>query len=97
MDKVSDSFSTYDPLKSKYSNLGDTFSALLPYLLTLAGLILFAMLIVGGFTMLTAATDPKKADAGKQQITTAVIGFIIIFAAYWLMQIVEIIFGIKVL
>lgn len=103
MTRISDNLSVLNNAIGENSKLnsltspGLILSALLPYLLTLAGLILFGMLIWGGFTMLTAATDPKKAEAGKQRITTAVVGFIIIFTAYWLMQIVEIIFGIKVL
>jgi Type IV secretion system pilin len=72
-------------------------SELLPYALTLAGLILFGMLIIGGFEIMTAATDTKKADAGKARITTAVIGFVIIFAAYWITQILEIMTGVSIL
>lgn len=72
-------------------------SALLPYLFTIAGLILFAMLIAGGFQMLTAANNPKAAEAGKTRITHAIIGFMIIFTAYWLTQILEIILGVKIL
>jgi hypothetical protein len=30
-------------------------------------------------------------------ISTAVIGFIILFAAYWIAQLIEIIFGIRIL
>lgn len=86
-----------DPLKNKFTDIGSLTNALLPYLLTGAGLILFAMLISGGFSMLTAATDPKKAEVGKQRITAAFVGFIIIFAAYWLTQILEIILGISIL
>ena len=88
---------TIDPLKGKFADLGSITSSLLPYLLTFAGLILFAMLIMGGFTIMTATTDPKKAEAGKERITTAIIGFVIIFAAYWIAQILEIIFGVKIL
>lgn len=69
----------------------------LPYLLTGAGLILFAMLISGGFTMMTAVTDPKKAEVGKARITAAIIGFIIVFGAYWITQILEIVLGVKIL
>jgi hypothetical protein len=77
--------------------VGGIISALLPYVLTIAGLILFGMLIAGGFSMLTAAADPKKAESGQQLITNAIIGFIIIFTAYWLTQILEIVLGISIL
>lgn len=72
-------------------------SALLPYLFTLGGLILFVMLIWGGFEMLSGAANPKSQEAGKQRMTAAVIGFILLFASYWFAQLLQIIFGISVL
>lgn len=100
---VSPSFGELDPLITNSTGgknvqtVGDLISRLLPYTLALAGLILFGMLIMGGFEIMTAATDAKKADAGKARITTAVIGFVIIFAAYWITQILEIMTGVSVL
>jgi hypothetical protein len=72
-------------------------SVLFPYLLTFAGLILFVMLIWGGFEMLTGAAEPKQQEAGKQRITTAFIGFLLLFASYWIAQIVEKILGVTIL
>lgn len=69
----------------------------LPILFVLSGLILFIMFIWGGFEMLTGAANPKSQEAGKQRITAAVIGFLIIFASYWIAQIVQAIFGISIL
>jgi uncharacterized membrane protein len=70
---------------------------LLPFALFIAGLILFVILIVGGFSMLTSAGSPEKMKAAQGKITSAIIGFIIIFISYWLMRILEIIFGISIL
>lgn len=72
-------------------------SRLLPYLLTFGGLILFIMLIWGGFEMLTGAANPKSQEAGKQRITAAIIGFILLFSSYWLAQLVQSILGISIL
>jgi len=69
---------------------------LLPYALIFAGLLLLLMLIAGGFTMLSNPTNPQAQDAGKKRITWAIAGFILLFAAYWIMQILEIVFGIRV-
>lgn len=70
---------------------------LLPYLFTFGGLILFIMLIWGGFEMLTGAANPKSQEAGKQRMTAAVIGFILLFGSFWLAQLVQTIFGISIL
>ena len=77
--------------------LGDILSALLPYLYVAGGFILFIMMIWGGFEMLTGATEQKSQEAGKQRITAAVIGFILLFVSYWIAQILQIIFGIRIL
>jgi hypothetical protein len=76
--------------------LGKLISDLLPYALTFGGLILFVMIVSGGFTMLSSPTNPQAQESGKQRITYAVVGFIILFAAYWIMQILKIIFKIDV-
>lgn len=72
-------------------------NTLFPYFFIIAGLILFFMLISGGFQLLLSGANPKGAEAGKQRLTAAVIGFLVIFASYWIVQIIEIIFGIKIL
>jgi len=76
--------------------IGDIINALVPYIFALAGLALMMILIWGGFEMMTSAGDPKKMESAKSKLTNAVIGFIIIFVAYWLVQILEQIFGIKI-
>jgi len=66
------------------------------FLFPIAGMILFVMLIWGGFETLLGATGSKK-DAGKQRATTAVLGFILLFASYWIAQLVQAIFGVRFL
>ena len=78
------------------SSLGSIIGSLLPYLLTLAGLILFGMLVMGGFTMLAGAAEKDAQEKGKKQITTAVTGFLIIFLAYWIAQILQVIFKVNI-
>lgn len=85
-----------DPLGGKFSNIGDIINALVPYIFGLAGLALLFILILGGFELMTSAGDPKKMESAKGKLTNGVIGFVIIFVAYWLVQIMEVIFGLKI-
>lgn len=78
------------------ANIGAIINDLVPYIFALAGLLLLFILILGGFELMTSAGDPKKMEAAKGKITNAVIGFIIIFVAYWLVQILEVIFGLTI-
>ena len=84
-------------LKSNLTTINGIISTFLPYILSFAGVILLFMLISGGFTMLTAVSNPEVADAGKQRISAALLGFILLFISYWIIQILEIILGINIL
>lgn len=84
-------------LKAGNENLGGIVSNFLPILLTIAGLILFGMLVAGGFTMLAGAADKEAQEKGKKQVTSALTGFFIIFLAYWIAQILQVIFKVNIL
>src|SRR3989344_6181316 len=71
---------------------GEIITKLFPYLYILGGMILFAMLVWGGFEMLTGVTEAKAQEAGKQRITTALIGFLLLFVSYWIVQLIQIVF-----
>ena len=81
------------PLKGgKFTNLASLINNALPYIFAIAGIILLLYLIWGGFDYLLSMGDPKKAEAGKGRITNALVGFLIIFVAYWVVQILNYLF-----
>jgi hypothetical protein len=77
--------------------LGEIVSRLLPYLFAGAGLLLLLYLLLGGLQLMTSGGDPKKTQEAKGKITNALVGFIIVFIAYWLVQIVGKILGIEII
>jgi len=81
---------------STLSTPGGIVSRVLDFLFPLAGLILFVMLVWGGFEIMMGSVS-KKIDAGKQRVTAAIVGFLLLFASYWIWQILQVVFGIKVL
>lgn len=84
---------------SSLGTLGDIISNLLPNIYLLAGVILFFLLIGGGLMFILSAgqENPEGASKGKQAITAALIGFLIIFASYWIIEIIEHITGVGIL
>jgi len=82
-----------------YQNIGSFFSTLLPNVYALAGIVLFLFLIFGGFTYIVNAgqQNPEGVQKGKKAITAALIGFLLVFTSWWIIQIIEIITGIKIL
>ena len=76
------------------SNLGAVLVRAIQFVFAFAGIGLLLMLLAAGFTLLTSAGDAKKMEQGKSRLTNALIGFLIIFTAYWFTQIMGKIFGI---
>ena len=74
-------------------SIGGILSTAIPLVIGFAGLGLLLMLISAGYTFLTSAGDAKKMESGKERLTYAIVGFIIVFGAYWLVQILGIMFG----
>lgn len=75
--------------------IGGILSRAVPFIFTVAGVGLLLMLVTGGFTLLTSAGDAKKMETGKQRLTNAFVGFLIIFAAFWIVQALGIIFNLE--
>lgn len=73
--------------------IADIVSGLMPYIFAGIGIVLLLFLISGGFTLMFSAGDPQKVQKGKTVLTNALIGFVIVFVAYWIVQIVGLVFG----
>ncbi len=78
-------------------SIGSILSTLLPYVFAFSGFLLFAYLIYGAFTILSAMGEAAKIATGSKIITQALIGFSVLFVSYWLMQLLELILGLNIL
>jgi Zn-dependent protease with chaperone function len=81
-----------------FHSIGEIISNLLQNIYVVAGILLFILLIIGGFSFIMGAgqENPERAKRGKQAITAALIGFAVIFCSYWIIKIIEIITGLKI-
>ncbi len=77
------------------ATIGGIIGAAVPYIFTIAGMLLLVYLIFGGLQLMLSQGEPKAAQAAKSHITNALVGFIIIFIAYWVVQLFGIVFGLK--
>ena len=64
-------------------------------LFVIAGVIFFMLIIFSGYKFIRSGTKGK--DEAKQILTTAVSGYVIMFAAYWIVQILEVVTGAEIL
>ncbi|MGI5840896.1 MAG: hypothetical protein ACOX6N_01665 [Patescibacteria group bacterium] len=78
-------------------NLGQIITEFMPFVFTIAGVALLFVIIMGGVTLMTSGGDPNKTKEGYGKIVAGVIGFLIIFASYFIAQIIETILGMKLL
>ncbi|MFZ5534640.1 MAG: hypothetical protein ACOY3M_00620 [Patescibacteria group bacterium] len=79
------------------TTFGMLITAIVKNAFVLAGIISFILLIFGGFNVIVAAGDAKKAQQGKTAITGAVTGLLVVLGSFWLVQIIEVITGLKLL
>lgn len=79
---------------------GKTPSDLISFVITLslvvAGLIVLVMFIMAGISLIASAgqSNPENAEKAKKTATSAAIGFVIVFCAYWIIKLLEVIIGI---
>jgi RsiW-degrading membrane proteinase PrsW (M82 family) len=79
--KVSDVFATP----------ADMINLLVRNLFVVGGVLLFITLIYAGFLFIQGGSKGK--DQARDVITTALIGMIVMFAAYWIVRIISLITG----
>lgn len=58
-------------------------------ILGLAGIVLFLMLIAGGFRYITSGGDPKSAAGARGTLTFAIIGLVVIAGAFLILRFIE--------
>ena len=84
---------------TQFQTPGALISIILKNVYVLAGVLLLVLLIFGGISIIMGGGqgDPRKAGQGKKVATSAVVGFLVIFASYWIIQIIQIITGFDIL
>lgn len=81
---------------TKFS-LGQYVTSLLAASIAGAGVIALLLFIGGGVTIIAGAGNPQRQERGKSAITAGVIGLVLVITAYWIVQIVEVLTGLKLL
>lgn len=67
-------------------------------LIVIAGFVIsFIVLLVGGIRWMTAGGDPKNVEGARNMVTAALIGLVIVLAAFALVRLIEFIFGVTVI
>ncbi|MFQ5452065.1 MAG: hypothetical protein ACE5DQ_00710 [Candidatus Paceibacterota bacterium] len=73
--------------------LADLVNVFVSFLYPIAGIILFFVLVWGGFDLLTSRGTPEKVESGKHKITSGIIGFALLFISFLAVRLIAFIFG----
>jgi len=84
-------------IQDVFSTPADLLSLIIKNVYVIAGIILFFFIIIGGMTIILNAGNPEQQKKGSKTVTSAVIGFIIIFTSYWIVRIIELITKVNIL
>lgn len=62
-----------------------------------ASVIFFIWLLIGGIQWILSGGDKQKTEAARNQITSALVGLVIVFSAWAIAQLLKTLFGIDIL
>jgi len=85
------------PGNIKISDVGQLISALVGTLLIIAALLAFFFLILGGIQWITSGGDKAGMEAARNKITHAIVGLIIVGAAWAIMLLVQNFLGVSII
>lgn len=80
-----------------FSDLGKVLSSFLQIATITAGILVFVYLLLGGIKYISSGGDEKAVTSAKNQITTAIVGLLLVVSAYAITKIVERVFGVSIL
>jgi hypothetical protein len=75
---------------------GDLVSRIMTFAIVAGGLYFFVRLISAGYGYLTSLGDPAKISSATKEITNAIIGLTVVVTAFFIMQLLQSVLGIKV-
>ncbi len=78
----------------KITDLGTLISGILSIILIIAAIAAFLFLILGGLQWITSGGDKAQLEAARNKITSAIVGLIVVAAAFAIMVLVQQFLGI---
>ena len=88
----------FGPAKT-FSTYGDLVTVIVKNAFVVAGVISFIIIVWGGFSVVMGAGggDSKQLEQGKQALTMAIIGLLIVVGSYSIVQILSVVTGFSLL
>jgi len=71
-------------------------SAAISFALIAAAIVFFLMLIIGGIKWMMSGGDKAQTESARNQVTAALVGLVIVFAAWAIANLLQTFFGISI-
>lgn len=84
---------TTGEIPATIEDLEVVFSNVVGIALALGGIVLFVLLLMGGFKYITAGGDPKAIEGAKKTLTYAIFGIVLLALAFLIIRLIEQITG----
>jgi len=69
-------------------DLTNKINDILKYAMGIGGLIAFILIVIGGFQIILSAGNPDRVKAGKEMITSAIAGLLLIIFAVFILRLI---------
>lgn len=76
--------------------IGGIVAGLIRLILVITALVFFFILVIGGIRWIASGGDKAQTEAARGQITAALVGLVIVFAAWAIVQLINTFFGINI-
>lgn len=89
---------TYQSPYNNVTEIGRLVSSVLSNVYLLSGVVFLFLVALGGLKMIqnAGAGDQRKTAQAKEAVTYALFGFLLIFASYWIIRIIEMLTGLTI-
>jgi len=76
--------------------IGGIVSGFIRLILVIAALVFFFILVVGGIRWIASGGDKAQTETARNQITAALVGLVIVFSAWAILQLIKAFFGVDI-
>ena len=76
--------------------IGGIVTGLVRLILVVASLVFFFILVIGGIRWIASGGDKAQTEAARNQITAALVGLVIVFSAWAILQLIKVFFGVDI-
>lgn len=88
-DKLGSDINIGSLFQAKYCSPNELILSVLRILFTIAGLAAVLFIVIGGFQYIISGANAEQAKKGRQNITNALLGLVIILLAYTLVAVLQ--------